>query len=71
LAVLAKNIGEGADLVHAHQRRLVRVDMPLLQDELFGLGGAVEEGDRLPVAAPAASEGRFGAALDQMVVPRR
>ena len=42
--------------------------MALLQDDLLALGRAVVKGDRVPLAAPAAGETGFLAALGQMVV---
>ena len=66
--VLPEQVGEDRGRVHPHQRRLVGIDMAFLQHDLFALGGAIVEGDRVPLAAPAAGEAGFLAALGQMVV---
>ncbi|QYU65973.1 DNA polymerase I [Leptolyngbya sp. 15MV] len=67
-ALLAEDVVEDAQRVHPHQRGPGRVDMTLLEHDLFGLGRLVVERDRAPFAAPAAGEPRLVADLGQVVV---
>ena len=54
--------------MHAHQGRLVRINLALHQGDLFSAGRFVEEGHGLPIAAPATGEWRFGFLFDEMIM---
>ena len=54
--------------MHAHQRRLLGIDLALHQRDRLVTGCLVVERHRLPLPAPARFEGHFRLLLDQVVV---